>query len=94
MTLEEFKDMFAVGARFECTAHWQEKHVGKVRTVVKQQRNGYFYTVAGINDDRRLWSDFPKRSQLAFHEDGSFTFFPGESRTWTIRPVEVAHEVA
>lgn len=97
MTLKQFKDQFVVGAKIHCDGHWISRHVGKDRTIVKVQGNGFFFHQTGsFKPDgvtpEMFWSPFPKKRELTFNDDGSFTIRPenGAERSmfWTERFIE------
>lgn len=97
MTLKNFKEAFKVGAKLRAESHWIQRNSGVVRTVTKQQGNGYFFIQDGFFKadgvtPERFWSPYPSKSELTFNEDGSFTVRPtdGVERGvfWTLRFIE------
>jgi hypothetical protein len=65
--------------------HWQPQLVETTRVVESVQGNGYYFmgqTAKG--ETKRMWAPYPKRSELAFGENGDITFYPGCERSWTI----------
>lgn len=90
-TLKAFKAMFALGARFEVVDHWIERYRGTVRVVTKQQTIGYQFKREGEMDAAPSHSPYPKRSEVTFHDDGTFTVRPADLTAkggfWTLRPL-------
>lgn len=78
-SLRELKDAIKVGTRIEAIEHWRPEVLGGIRTVTKTQTNGYWFLLPGA--ERRSWADYPKRSELAFNDDGSITFYPANQPT-------------
>ncbi len=93
-TLKDFKARFRVGVKLRCDDHWLPRHIGVVRTIVKSQGNGYFFTQTGsFKGDgvtpERYWSPFPKKPELTFNDNGTFTVRPEDGVVrgvfWTLR---------
>jgi hypothetical protein len=101
-TLASLKRSVADGTRIECLYHWWDDEPtivareqkaghppmgqGSIRTVEKVQGNGYYFTLAG--HEKRYWSDWPKASQITWHDDGSWTSEPIPGRSVRLRVVE------
>jgi hypothetical protein len=53
--------------------------------VSKLQTNGYWFMGKTVKGEiAKMWSKYPKASQLQFNEDGSVTWYPGTDRSWTL----------
>ena len=94
MTLKDWKAQFVVGAKFEVIDHWVADMVGSTREVVKVQGNGYWFhdNVVRTSNQSRVWSDWPKRNELTFNDNGTFTLRPldiaHKNGFWTLRPIK------
>jgi hypothetical protein len=73
--------------------HWQVQLNGTMRTpkAVRNsgrpgiQTNGYYFE--GVCQDgtvKEMWAPIPKASELRFNADGTVTFHPNDSHSWTL----------
>lgn len=69
------------GTRIQILAHWNPAIKEMQRTVEKTQGNGYWFR----HDGKRFWADWPKASEIAIHDDGSYTVRYGEKGTATFK---------
>ena len=64
MSLAALKRALRPGMQLTVLDHWIARHRGSVRTIIKVQGNGYWFTQPG--DATRYWGPFPKASELKF----------------------------
>lgn len=59
-----------IATRIEVVDHWRKELIGQIRTVIKTQKNGYWYVVPG--EKKRLWGDYAKPKELSFPAPNMF----------------------
>lgn len=75
--LAELRRRIVVGTTLQCVMNSRRPELnGRMRTVVKVQTNGFYWTEDGddtrAKDDRRFWTDYPKAAGFKWIDGDTF----------------------
>lgn len=88
--LAELRRRIVVGTTLQCVKNSRRPELdGRMRTVVKVQTNGFYWTEDGDDtrkaDDRRFWTEYPKAALMTWIDADTFQLSMDETGTFYVQ---------